>query len=86
MFNNESYVSLWIIVVCHIIFWIVIKNCVKREFFLFISRQLEGHETFYIVLNVGTEQEAITLNEHFKDVPLYMIVRTSSINSWHAEK
>ncbi|XP_060864581.1 maltase 2-like [Metopolophium dirhodum] len=55
------------------------------DWILILTRQLEGHETFYIILNVGTEQEAITLNEHFKDVPLHMIVRASSINSWHAE-
>lgn len=74
--------SQWIIIFV-MIFRNIVKSRVKREFFF---RQLEGHETFYIVLNVGTEQEAIILNEHFKDVPLYMIVRASSINAWHSEK
>jgi hypothetical protein len=52
----------------------------------YFFRQLEDHETFYVVLNVGSEQETIILSEHFKDVPFYMIVRSSSINAWHAEK
>ncbi|XP_026808060.1 maltase 2-like isoform X1 [Rhopalosiphum maidis] len=55
------------------------------DWILILTRQLVDHETFYIVLNVGSEQETIILSELFKDVPLYMTVRSSSINAWQAE-
>lgn len=67
------------------------SNHVKREYFNFnffflINRKLQGHETFLIILNIGTEQETITVNEHFDNVPAYAVVRISSINLLHAEK
>uniref|UniRef100_A0A2H8TQA6 alpha-glucosidase n=1 Tax=Melanaphis sacchari TaxID=742174 RepID=A0A2H8TQA6_9HEMI len=52
---------------------------------LVLTRQLEGHDTFYTILNVGTEQETIILNEYFQSVPLQMIVRASSINAFQTE-
>uniref|UniRef100_A0A2S2QF41 alpha-glucosidase n=1 Tax=Sipha flava TaxID=143950 RepID=A0A2S2QF41_9HEMI len=55
------------------------------KWLLIFTRKLEGQDTFYIMINVGTEQETITMNEHFNDVPHYMVVRTSSINAWYAE-
>lgn len=58
----------------------------KKLFVFLVNRQYEGHETFYIIINFGTEQEEITLKDNFKDVPLNMTVRVSSINLIHEVK
>jgi len=58
----------------------------RYAFVLFVYRKLEGNESFYVVINLGTEQEIITLYNDFKDVPYYMLVRSSSINAWQTEK
>lgn len=69
------------IVIFHINYHVRCKN----DYF-FIDRELEGYETFLVILNVGSEEEIITLSEHFNSIPPYMVVRISSINSYYIEQ
>lgn len=55
-------------------------------FFFIVDRKLSGSETFIVILNVGTEQEPIMLKEYVDDISVNVIVRSSSINSYYAEK
>lgn len=81
--NNDSSSQLFCI-----IFFYGHNYMLIVTFILFvIDRKLEGHETFFVILNVGTEQETIVLYDYFQQsIPTTMIVRVSSLNSWQAEK
>lgn len=73
------------IVVIKIIVITIIMLNVKIVYFP-VDRKLVGHETFVVILNVGTEQETITLTDYIKNIPQVAVVRISSINAWYAEK
>ncbi|XP_050421279.1 maltase 2-like isoform X2 [Adelges cooleyi] len=58
---------------------------VISDWVLAFTRKLKGHEDYYIILNIGSEQETIVLKKHFQNLPHNLIVRISSINSMHLE-
>ncbi|XP_050545176.1 maltase 2-like [Daktulosphaira vitifoliae] len=49
------------------------------------SRKLNGYEDYYIILNIGTEQEEITLNSCFSNLSKNINVQASSLNSVYKE-
>lgn len=49
-------------------------------------RELNGYDTFVILINLGSEEEDVILENHISSLGATLTVFTSSINSEHVKR